>query len=213
MHRTKFEGYFVDTYSMLEQVLREEFRDDMSILDLGSGNCTVASLIDRHHKDCFIYCLDNDPNAFKDIPEMTNNTGISTYPEDANKFMDCLTPEFDAISIHAALHHMSDPMDHEGYVRRLLTKCNSGLREEGLLLIGDYYFPVHVSDEEVEMIRQRQLAKIGHADPREMFVDPTIILKAAEKWEVKRYFNFRIEPDVDKRYYLMILKVPGGMKE
>jgi SAM-dependent methyltransferase len=207
----KFLTFFSRPYEEMESVISKYLSDGQQIMDIGSNDGAIAGMVDKYHTGCIVHCVDIDTNALEKLGKRKfQNTAIRGYNQDANQFLaeDNLS-RLDAVVINAALHEINTPYNQQSYLYSFFDQCRKKLRPEGRLIIGDYYYPDHVSDEEVQAYMAHQLAEIGHADPRNKFINPCMLAQIAENSELYPVF-FSENPAVkgiDRRYYIFVMEV------
>lgn len=206
----KYRTYFKKPYETLDKTIKEEISNGNHILDLGSNSGTIADIVDKFHRNCQVYCVDIDEESLKNIEEKLFRTvKTTTYHSDANKFLDSTNlTNLDAITVNATLHEINTPSDQREYMKNFFKLCSQKLKQDGRIIIGDYYYPVHVSDESVQEYMQQQIMEINHADPRYKFVQPSLIWEVASDFGL--YVTKQIEipavKGIDRRYYNIIIR-------
>ena len=82
------------------------------------------------------------------------------------------------------------------------------LKDGGRVILGDYYYPDSVSDEEVAAYMAYQQATINHADPREKFVKPELIAQKAQEhgFSIELSDEMQAVKEIDRKYSIFVLK-------
>jgi len=206
----KYETHFKRPYELLDKTIESVISGGNQVLDLGSSSGTVASMVDRHHRNCLVHCVDIDKESLGRIEEHPlDSTRTLSYPSDTNEFLTSSgLSGLDAITINATLHEINNPSNQRDYLRFFLESCKEKMKESGSIVVGDYYYPPHVSDEDVAEYMRQQLEEIGHADSREKFVLPSLIWEMV--LESGLYVTKQIEipavKGIDRRYYNIIIR-------
>lgn len=105
----------------LKRIARE-FRENGSVLDIGSGTGILSTFIASERRDLRISLLDPAPGMLKYAPQsMTKVIGVAESLPFANDF-------FDAVLVGDALHHFNEPV-------RAMREISRVIRSAGFLII------------------------------------------------------------------------------
>jgi SAM-dependent methyltransferase len=207
---SKFEVFFDAPYTEIKSALSDHIKTDDQILDIGANQGNLEDFLDTqggHHQ---IQCVDTDDLALEQLKgKQYKNLEISAVTSDANQFLKTFDGKVDVVLINATLHEINDPANQANYLRQLFNKAKEMLKPGGRIIIGDYYYPDDVSDEEVERFIAYQRQAINHADGREKFVKPELISDIATKEGYKVVFNKEIQAvkEIDRRYYVIVIAI------
>jgi SAM-dependent methyltransferase len=212
----KFQTFFEKPYEEIKAVLARAIKDKYKILDLGCNNGNLEQEIDGIARNCWVYCVDNDSKALEQLKSRKyHDLGVGAINQDANTFLvDTKLQGLDAILINATLHEINDVKNQSQYLDFLFGKASDMLGDNGQMIIGDYFYPADVTESEVEAYKEHQLNEIGHADAREKFVSPELIIqKALENGFSLEYSNsLRAVEQINRRYLSFIFKKLKGEK-
>jgi SAM-dependent methyltransferase len=217
--KSEFAEFFSGVYKIVSEKILEHLKNGDHVLDLGCQKGFLEVEISFKKKDCIILGVDidnvavnrfNEYNSTNIIPKVIeNNNSISAIVCDANNYLaSSLKKEFDFILINATLHEINDAENREDYLTDFFHKLYQTAKPGGKLVIGDYFYPPEISDEDVNDFMEHQLETIGHADAREKFVDPELLREKAEEagLRVLEYENIRAVKEIDRRYYLFVFE-------
>jgi hypothetical protein len=98
--------------------------------------------------------------------------------EDFMKFLDG-EDRYDFVLLHGVLHEIFKYAggEAEDFFPDFFLRLAGLLRPQGKILIADTYYPLYLSEEQIDAMIQWQREVINHADPPEAFVHPERILK------------------------------------
>ena len=201
---------FKKPYEILEQIMRAEIGNGDSVLDIGSNAGTIARIIDKYKQGCLVHCVDIDKEALNNLNENNfETTKVKSYCVHANEFLNVSSlNELDVIVINSTLHEINNPLNQREYMSDFFGLCKQMLKPVGKIIIGDYYYPAYVSDEDVAKYRDKQIREINHADSREKFVEPSLIWESAleSQLHVVKQVEIPATRDIDRRYYNLIIR-------
>jgi 2-polyprenyl-3-methyl-5-hydroxy-6-metoxy-1,4-benzoquinol methylase len=122
---------------------------------------------------------------------------------------------FDVIVLSAAIHEINDTSDQTGYLKKFFDKASHLLKDGGRVIIGDFYYPDEVSDEDFNKFREYQRMAINHADARNMFIKPELLNEAAsgEGFDTESYNEIRAVKEIDRRYYVAVFRKRTSLNE
>lgn len=201
-----YQSYFPKAYEMLTKVVCAEVLEGQSVLDLGCARGFVCEIIDRNVSSSIVYCVDKDSDALDELRRKNfERIQVIVINEDVNSFLSEAELTVDAAIMNAALHEVSYG-EKESYLRNFFYWCRRlNVRK---ILLGDYYFPKDISDEDVAISISKQLQELGHADEREKFYDPNMIVEVALKNDL--FAEIVCEIDVEnvpfKRHYIVKIR-------
>jgi len=211
----KFEVFFEAPYAELKKAILETVKPGSNILDLGAYEGRLEDYLEEKGGHYSVQCVDIDARALSALRAKNyQNVETSIIQSDANLFMDNCEGknDIDTIFLSATLHEINDPQRQQEYLEHFLEKAKTILRPGGEIIIGDFYYPESVSDEEVEAFIEYQKKAINHADARNKFIKPDLIKKVAQSsgFSVSYETEMRAVKQIDRRYYVIILKSDNG---
>lgn len=196
-----FNEIFPESYELLGRMISRYVKDNSPILDVGAGKGAVAKVIDQHRNGCQLVCLEPDTDAYKDLQTrqlernqiVAHNTGLLEYLT-SEKYVE---PHYTIF--HRSLHHMHITLDS------LFSKIT------GTLIIGDPFFPTHVSSEEFEAEMKKLYEKSRHSHLRNDFHDPNLVVVSAinQGFNLQHFERLWETPKI-KTYYQIVLEKKQG---
>lgn len=201
----RFDSFYAAPYALLEKAIKKHIKNKWIILDMGCGDGVIEELISKHHQGCVIHCVDFSAEELAKLKEYPE-TEIVKHHSDIHEFLKTNQIKFNAIVVNTVLHEINTPSDQSNYMRTFYDLCHQNMLEGGKLIIGDHYFPPEVPDDLVKEFRKFQLASIGHADLREKFVNPEIILTQVRGFRFMHQKEIVSGKGIDRRYYVFVLE-------
>ena len=116
--------------------------------------------------------------------------------------------EVDLVTFNACLHEINTPQDQTAYLERLLLAVKKILKVSGKIVIADYFYDPAVTDQEFQAFIEYMRSTVGHADGRELFVNPDLILDIAQKlgFKILHFHQNRMVKEIDRKYYVFVLE-------
>jgi len=201
---------FGQAYELLDNSLKDIVRNSTKIADIGASDNKVEELIDKNNCGNEVLCLDINPEALKQIEKKEfKSIKIKTICDDGNSFME--TPnnvKLDLLIINNTLHELNTPKDQSWYLDKFFKNIPNVLKLEGRIILADHYYDENIPDEEVEASRKEQFEKIKHADERNKFILPNLLKQKIQEYgyDVISYDEVRVTPEINKRYYIFVIK-------
>ena len=209
-----FQAWLSQAYALTESSFREFVGDGDCVLDLGCGSGAVAEYIDRNRSGCTVYCVDSDGEKLAELSDRKfPNTTTAIVQADAPAHLSADKRKYNVIAASASLHEFTPIDGRDQFLLDFFGKCAARLATGGKVIICDYYYSDDAPDALVDEYRRQQLKAIGHADPREKFVKPLPIKKAARMCGLKAIYSReeRVVKSVDRRFYVLVFKkIKGG---
>ena len=206
----KYQAYFVGPYEEMKKAISLYISDHSKVVDLGANNGNLEVEIDKVKSNCFVYCVDIDNAALKELSQRKfNSTQVEIISSDANKFItESKLENLDAILVNTTIHEINDFKDQEKYLKWFFNSMGKWLKTGGVVIIGDTYYPTYLKDSEVEKYRERQMRDIKHANAREMFVPPDLIKKVATANGFDLIYSNEVSAanEIDRRYVVSVLR-------
>jgi len=207
---SKFETFFDAPYSEIKVVLRDTIKPDQRIIDLGANKGNLEDFLDTLDIPVAVECVDTDQQALEELKaKQFENLQIEVAPMDANDFVDGYTGDnVDIALVNATLHEINTPSDQRQYLQHFFERMRAILKQEGRVIVGDYYYPDSVTDEEVASFIEYQKKAINHADAREKFVKPELLCEIGQEsgFLVEHTKEIRAVKEIDRRYYIVVLR-------
>jgi len=206
----RFETFFEEPYAELKRVLVTLAKDNQEILDLGSNTGNSEAIVDKLASGNHITCVDINAQALQKLKgRKLTRTSVEIIQADANQYLaQAQENSADLIILNATLHEINPPNEQATYLEGLFGQIKRCLRVNGVVLIGDYYYPDMVPDEEVAAYMEQQRREIGHADLREKFVKPDLLAQKASEYGFKTEYANEIQAvkGIDRKYYIYVLR-------
>jgi len=176
---------------------------DPYIIDLCSNNGTAMPVLAGIYPEASVLCVDQDADALAKVDGA--GMRVETLCMDANDFLrSCSGRKVDLIICIAGLHEINDHTRQMLYLTsEFFPAVANMLRPDGLLLIGDYYYPPFLGDGEVNAYIEALRERMGHGDERRKFIDPQDLIAAATKYSCGMELvtsDVQYEPESDLRY-------------
>ena len=211
---SKYEAFLEAPYKKFKEILPKMLQPGQKIIDIGSSLGNIESYIDNLGIDCDITCIDIDQEALNKLKSKEfHHVKTLVVNSEANAFIDNLPNEekADLVILNATLHEINTPEDQRNYLTIMLAKLRDHLTENGRVIIGDYYYPDELSDEEVNEYIDFQARTINHADARNKFVKPDLLKEVASEVgfdieDLGEDTEIRAVKQIDRRYYVVSLK-------
>lgn len=204
------EGFLVQPYEQIKTLIDKVISDNSTIIDIGANDGTLETYIDDTKQGCKIRCIDVNQEALSNINNIQfKNSSVETQLIDGNLFIEEYEDDpVDCIVLNATLHELNNPLNQAEYLDNFFENVKKLLNEKGLLIIGDHYYPEHVSDQEVEDYRLRQLREVGHADEREKFINPELIKEKSleHEYNIESFNQIQSVEGIDRQYYIFLLR-------
>lgn len=205
----KFQTFFEKPYEEISKALSLFVRDQYKILDIGCNNGNLEEKIDRISKGCFVHCVDIDKKVIEELKNRKyQNITVSATAQDANQFLEGTNLQaLDIILINATLHEINDSSNQPEYLLWFFRKARQLLAPKRRVILGDYYYPKHVSDKDVKEYMEHQFKEINHADPRHKFVNPRLIRDTVDQLSlnIDHYNEIKAVEGIDRRYYVFAI--------
>lgn len=208
----KYKIFFEKPYEEISQVLNTFLRDNNTIIDIGCGDGILEDKIENF-KECTIHCVDLDKESLDKLLYKGYRNNIIPYLDDANKFIrGYYRRDVDVILLNATLHEINDHANKEQYISCIFEKFSQILKPNGIVVVGDYFYPEYLSDKEIEKFVEYQKAVIGHADPGYKFVNPALLEKVArnKRFALEYESDIRAVEEIDRRYYIRVFRNPSN---
>lgn len=206
---TKFETFSPRIYEEMHAVLLANVVPGSKILDLGPFEGNLEMFLNTLGHSFDIDAVDVDENALRVLAEKElENIAVNIIHQDGNEFLRNYDKQVDLVLSSASIHELNDPSDQKGYLDWFFTRMSDIVVPGGKVIIGDLYFPDHISDEVVEEFRVWQWEAIKHASSRDQFVYPELIEAAAlsHGFELVSKKEIRAMKDIDRRYYVIVFQ-------
>lgn len=208
---SKFEVFFDAPYAEIKAAMSRHIKSGFNILDIGANQGNLEDYLENSGGQYQIQCVDIDAQALDKLDQKQyQNIETSIVQSDANSFIENYEGIADqnAILLNATLHEINSPADQRQYLEQLFAKARAILKADGIIIIGDYYYPDDVTDVEVARFTEYQKKAINHADARNKFVKPELIEEVAADsgFNVEEAKEIRAVQEIDRRYYVIVLK-------
>ncbi len=206
----KYQTLFEVPYQELKKALDKYILDGQTVMDLGCNNGNLEVEIDNIKNGCTIYAVDFDAKALKELELRKFKTSkVEVINSDINIFLkNDVRKDIDAVVLSATLHEINTPSDQENYLLDLFKNLCGRLNPRGVIIIGDFYYPDNISDEDVKSYMVQQLREIGHADARNKFIKPELIKSVADRtgFSIEYSNEFRAIKEIDRKYVVTVLR-------
>jgi hypothetical protein len=120
-------------------------------------------------------------NSSEGVFELLNNDQEISWKFIQEDFMKFLKgpDRYDFILLHGVLHEIFkySGVEAEDFFPDFFIRLAGLLQPRGKILIADTYYPLYLSEEQIDQMIEWQREVINHADPPEAFVHPEQILK------------------------------------
>jgi len=206
--KSKYEVFFDRPYALVKEAMAKYIESGNHLVDIGVNQGNLEDFLETKGKYT-VDCVDVEEEAISKLKAKNyQNIEINPTVGDANEYIDNYESQANVILINATLHEINNPADQRAYLEHFLGKAKGMLGEDGRIIIGDYYYPDHVTDEEVAGFIEYQKKAINHADAREKFVRPELIKEMAVRFgfELEHFEEIRAVEEIDRRYYVIVLK-------
>lgn len=209
--QSKFEIFYDAPYKELKKALSKYIGNNSKVIDIGAYQGNLEDFLDNTGKNYDIKCVDADVKALEFLKaKKYKNLKITVVQSDANEFIEREAPNGnnDAIMLSATLHEINNIYDQNGYLNNFMSKTKGLLNKNGIIIIGDFYYPENVPKEEFEAFREYQKKAIDHADNRNKFINPELIKTVSKEmgFVVEYFKEIRAVKEIDRRYYVIVLK-------
>ncbi|MFA5872231.1 MAG: methyltransferase domain-containing protein [Parcubacteria group bacterium] len=207
----KFQTLFEKPYGEIFKLIDKYVSDGDVVVDLGCGDGVLEEKIENLKIGCLVYGVDLDPEALSGLAKKKfNNINVKILNQNVNYFLETsgLSSDVDVVVMNAVIHETNASADQGEYLNRFFRETGKILKKGGKIIIGDYYYHPDAPNEEVEEYIERQKEEIGHADARNKFILPDLLIsKARENGFSKNYSNeFRVVEEIDRRYYTFVFQ-------
>jgi len=207
--KQQFALFYKDRYKELEHVLMHAVSNNDRVLDIGAGDGHFEAILERVRRRCHITCVENDALIAESLIRRTKSfrhAVVQVNVEDANKFLrNRSSKKFDVIFLSSTLHELNTPAHHRAYLDLFFDRIARILQRGGILIVGDFYYPAYLSNSEVKRFMALQNKLIGHADAREKFITPDLLVAiAVKKLKCSAYEEFRATDRIDRRHYIAV---------
>jgi spermidine synthase len=206
---SKYEMFVPLSYDEIKPVIAANIAPGSTILDLGPYEGNLEEYLESLDQPFNIDAVDIDGDAIKVLAAKTfGNITVNCIHSDGNDFLRDYNQKVDVVLSSASIHELNNPEDQEGYLDWFFGRLQEILVDGGKAIIGDLYFPDHVSDEAVEAFRLFQLNTINHASARNQFIKPELIEAAAltHGFTLVSKKEIRAVKEIDRRYYVIFLQ-------
>jgi SAM-dependent methyltransferase len=207
----RFQTFFEAPYDEIKTVIARNIRSGDRILDLGCNNGNLEEWINEIICGCTVYAVDIDSAAVDVLKgKRYGRTEVVPYVQDANAFLKSTSLcGLDTILINTTLHEINNFGNQAGYLDGFFSRAKELLGKGGRIIVGDYFYPQNVSDEEVRQYMEYQQKAINHADARGKFVAPELLRQRAEAngFETAYSDEIRAVEEIDRRYYTFVFRL------
>lgn len=207
---SKFEVFFNAPYDELKKVLTDTIKANQRIIDLGAYNGGLEDFLDTLGRQLTVECVDVDEGALSELKaKKYQNVEIDIVVQDANDFIEHYAGNgADAVLLSAVLHEINTPSDQRKYLQHFFKRMGEILKPDGQIIVGDFYCPDSVTEEEFESFREYQLKAINHADTRDKFIKLELLSDVAQEnnFSVEYSKEIRAVKEIDRRYYVVVLR-------
>ncbi len=207
---SKFETFFDAPYNEIKDALKDVVKPGQRVLDLGANKGNLEDYMDSLGGSVTVECVDTDEQALEELgAKQFENLEIQIIPSDANELIESHSEgAVDVVLVNATLHEINTPADQRAYLAHFFERMRAILRQDGKVVVGDYYYPDSVTDEEVASFMEYQLKAINHADTRDKFVKPELLCEVGQEggFLVEQQKEIRAVKEIDRRYYIVVLR-------
>jgi len=205
----EYEMLFGQCYELIQSALRCYVQSGNRVLDLGINNGNLEMHLEAEAIDCKVIGVDTDAEALAKIASLDLFlVDVKIVCADANEFVTGFTGEIDNVILSATLHEINDYENQAEYLRWFFGRMAEVLPSGGNVIVGDFYFPNDVTDEQYRSFKAFQLQAIAHADAREKFVNPELLTDIACEcgFHVAKYDEIRAVKELNRRYYTVVFE-------
>lgn len=204
----KFEAFCEAPYAELKSSIGEFIKPGSRVLDLGAYEGRIEDYLEAQGGNYVATCVDVDEVALDKLSAKNyKNVQTEAVISDINLFIEKTTiVDYDSIILSAALHEINDTANQKLYLKHFFDKANTFLKPGGRVIIGDFYYPDEVTDEQFEAFREYQKRVINHADARNKFIKPDLLHATAEagQFALESYREIQAVKEINRRYYVAV---------
>jgi trans-aconitate methyltransferase len=207
---SKFEMFFDAPYNEIKTVLKERIKPEQRIVDIGANIGNLEDYLDTLNIPLDVTCVDSDNEVLDKLKtKQFKNIKVETDTVDANEFIEgYAAQDVDTALLNATLHEINNPTAQRKYLEHFFERLSAMLKQGGQVIVGDYYYPDEVTDEEVASFIEYQLKAINHADTRDKFVKPGLLASVAQEkgFLAEGQKEIRAVKEIDRRYYVAVFR-------
>lgn len=199
---------FGPAYELLGNSLKRVVKNSPQIIDIGCNDGKIEDLIDEIGAGNKVVAVDINDEALKPLKEKEyKSIKVETFCGDGNSFLENSSEKADLLIINSTLHELNTPEDQAGYLDNFFKRLDNILKPNGKIILGDHYYDVNLSDEEVAAYIVEQFKKIKHADARNKFILPELLKQKIQEhgYDILDFNEVRVTPEINKRYYLFVI--------
>jgi SAM-dependent methyltransferase len=206
----KFQAHFEKPYEEITKLINKYINDGDVVVDLGCGDGNLEDEIEKRKSGCLVYGIDLDPEVLSEASKKKyGNIKVKLLNQNVNYFLETNgLSDIDVVLMNVVIHETNATADQSRYLDRFFDESGKLLKSGGKIILGDYYYHPDVPKEEAEEYIERQKEEIGHADARNKFILPDLLVsKAQENGFSIIYSNeFRVAKEIDRRYYTFVFE-------
>ena len=177
-----FNSSYSKAYALFSFVLSDYLKNpksDLKVLDIGCGDGWTAEFISNFAKGRY-FGIDSSAESIKRMEQrVPGSSGLKVMgvtesaewivdPNSGRQIETFLDGKPDLIVCNAACHQIRKSYPN---LRKIFAAASSILKQDGTLLVGDYYFPEDMTEEEVEEDRTWIRTETGQTPtPRSGFI-------------------------------------------
>lgn len=205
----KYQDFLKEPYDEMITLISEWIKSGNRILDIGANNGNLEDVINQRFDGCIVYCIEGDKDVIRDLKSKNyNKIKVEVINECINEFLlKTDIANIDVILTNNTIHEINDVKNQASYLEGFFGAIRRILKKDGIVIMGDLYYPPYLKEADVESYRQYQKSKIDHADSREKFVSPILVEKKARENDFTVVYKKEIRAvrEIDRRYYSFVL--------